>query len=162
MQSGGSISLPKTVSGMEQALVFLLGNERYALDVVHIQEVLESPRRHYIPRAPAAYLGAINFHGSILPVLDMVTCLGYSGKQRDGRIIVLPGTLCPIALAVTGILGIVSPATGDVSSLQEEDQPDCVKGVVIHDGEPLKLLDVVRLRESLEQWAKSTGGELES
>ena len=56
---------------MGQVLTFRLGEERYGLEMAKVQEIIEAPRFYYIPLAPPCYLGAINFHGTILPVLDL-------------------------------------------------------------------------------------------
>ena len=61
---------------MDRVLLFRLGDDLYALEVDQVQEVVESPRYHYIPRAPAGFAGAINFHGSIVPVLDLAAFFG--------------------------------------------------------------------------------------
>jgi chemotaxis signal transduction protein len=145
---------------MEQVLVFRLGEELCALEVAHIQEILESPRYHYIPLAPAAFPGAINFHGSILPVLDLGVCLGFAGDQQNGRIIVLAASLCPLALAVTAIQRIV-PLDADalLPSREEGRLAGCSRAAFSLDGEMINLLDAARLLASLEMTEKGTGGD---
>jgi purine-binding chemotaxis protein CheW len=145
---------------MELVLVFRLGEELCALEVAHIQEVLESPRYHYIPLAPANFPGAINFHGSILPVLDLGACLGLPGDQQNGRIIVLAASLCPLALAVTAIQRIV-PLDADalLPSPQDGRLAGCSRAAFSLDGEIINLLDAARLLASLEMTEKGTGGD---
>ena len=145
---------------MELVLVFRLGEELCALEVAHIQEVLESPRYHYIPLAPADFPGAINFHGSILPVLDLGVRLGVAGDQQHGRIIVLAASLCPLALAVTAIERIV-PLDADTLLPPREDGrlAGCSRAAFSLDGEIINLLDAARLLASLEMTEKGTGGE---
>lgn len=145
---------------MEQVLVFRLGEEHYALEVAHIQEVVESPRYHYIPRMPAAFLGAINFHGSILPVLDLGAGSGSAGEQRDGRIIVLAAALCPLALAVTAVQRIVLlDADALLPSREEGRLAGCSRAAFSLDGETIHLLDAARLLASLEKTEMGTGGD---
>jgi len=143
---------------MEQVLVFRLGEELYALAVADIQEVIESPHYHYIPLAPAAFSGAINFHGSILPVLDLGACLGFAGDRQNGRIIVLATSLCRLALAVTAIQRIV-PLDADalLPSLKGCRLAGCSRAVFSLDGEMINLLDAARLLTSLEMAEMGSG-----
>jgi len=145
---------------MEQVLVFRLGEELYALEVAHVQEVIESPRYHYIPLAPAEFLGAINFHGSILPVLDLVASLGFAGDQRDGRIIVLAAALCPLALVVSAIRRIV-PLDAEALLPPPTEGPlaDCSRATFSFDDTMVNLLDGARLLTSLEKSGRMTGGD---
>lgn len=145
---------------MEQVLIFRLGEELHALEVAHVQEVVESPRYHYIPLAPAAFLGAINFHGSILPVLDLGVCLGIAGDQRDGRIVVLATALCSLALAVSAIRRIV-PLDAEALLPPRIEGPlaGCSRGVFSLDDETINLLDAARLLASLEKSGMVTGGD---
>lgn len=145
---------------MEQVLVFRLGEELHALEVAHVQEVVESPAYHYIPLAPATFLGAINFHGSILPVLDLGASLGIAGDQRDGRIIVLAATLCPLALAVSAIRRIVSiDAEALLPPRIEGPLAGCSRAVFSLDGETINLLDAANLLTGLEKSGMVRGGD---
>jgi purine-binding chemotaxis protein CheW len=136
---------------MDQLLAFQLGSESYGLEVTHIQEVVEAPPLYYIPRAPASLLGAINFHGGILPVLDLAACLGFGEGARDPRIIVLTPDDAPLALAVSVIAGIV-PFAEESLLLGQEDQGlvACIRAVLPDRGEMINLLDLNRLLGRLE------------
>jgi purine-binding chemotaxis protein CheW len=124
-------------------LAFHLGEGRYALPLEQVQEVVEAPRLHFLPRAPKGFLGAINFHGSIVPVLDLVAHLGLSGEGRDARVVVLAPAACAVALAVTALQGVIPVTTAAETETA---------------GEGVELLDTARLRESLERLIKGTGG----
>ena len=56
---------------MEQLLTFSVQDERYGIDIKDVQEIIESPQLHYVPRAPDVCLGVINFHGNIVSVVDL-------------------------------------------------------------------------------------------
>jgi chemotaxis signal transduction protein len=143
---------------MGQVLVFRLGEEHHGLEVSQIQEVVESPRYHYIPLAPATFPGAINFHGSILPVLDLGACFGYAGDQRDGRLIVLAAALCPLALAVTAVRRIVTIDADDLLPPRPEGRlAGCSRAAFDLDGEMINLLDAARLLASLEKTGRGMG-----
>ncbi len=134
---------------MDLLLTFRLAEGCYALPLEQVQEVVEAPRLHFLPRAPTGFLGAINFHGSIVPVLDLVAHLGLTGDRRDPRLVVLTPERCAVALAVTTVLQVV-PAAADEAAGEGRAPGEA--------GEGIELLDVEWLRESLERLIKGTGG----
>lgn len=144
---------------MEQALVFSLGSEHCALPVAHIQEIVESPVFYYIPLAPSVIPGAINFHGNILPVIDLPACLGFSADQRDRRIIVLAAALCKLALTVSAIRRIV-PLDPDAltSACTEGKLTDLSRAAFTIGDEIINLLDAPKLVAGLEKIGLATGG----
>lgn len=137
---------------MEQVLVFRVAEELYGLEVAKIQEVSESLPLHYIPRAPAHLLGAVNFHGNILPVLDLAAYLGFPRGQRDPRVVVLVPELGALALAVTTVGRIVGFEADALLPFPQERQADCcIRAVLSREGEMINLLDTARLLASLEK-----------
>lgn len=149
---------------MEQVLIFRLGEaeELYALGVANLQEVVESPPLHYIPRAPAHFEGAINYHGSILPVLDLSSYLGFAGKSRDHRVIVLAFDLCRMALRVAAVDKIITvdPEAFQPAGEQDQTANTYVRTVIRReeDDPVIQLLDVARLLASLERPRTGGGG----
>jgi len=55
---------------METYLTFLLENEKFAVPVAHVLEVLLKQQITPVPKTAAHILGIINFRGDILPVID--------------------------------------------------------------------------------------------
>jgi purine-binding chemotaxis protein CheW len=150
---------------MEQVLVFSLGEDDplYALEVEHLQEVVESPTLYYIPRAPEYFRGAINYHGSILPVLDLPSYLGITERTRDPRVIVLAFDICRLALAVAGVHKIISV---NPESIQEAGKEEGMASIYVRtiirreeDNALIELLDVAQLLSSLENPRKGGGGK---
>jgi len=136
---------------MEQVLVFHLGEETFGLEVGFIQEVVESPLLHYIPRASPHILGAINFHGNILPVLDLAACQGFASGTRDHRVIVLPPEVCSLALAVASIRRIIPLDAEALLPFPREQQGQLyIRAVLNYQGTMVNLLDTTRLLASLE------------
>ena len=135
-----------------QVLLLRLGEELFGLGVEHIQEVVEAPQLHYIPRAPQHLLGAINFHGTILPVLDLAASQGFAEAPHDPRIVVLTAELCPIGLAVRQLGRIVPlPADALLPPAGEETPGVFIRGVFTHEGEMVNLLDMPGLLKTLDR-----------
>ena len=67
---------------VRQAGFFRLANDLYALEVTHLQEVLEIERLTPIPLAPPALLGMVNLRGRILPLFDLKGVLGLARQPE--------------------------------------------------------------------------------
>nr|NIS40474.1 purine-binding chemotaxis protein CheW [Desulfuromonadales bacterium] len=145
---------------MSQVLVFRLGDELYGLEVTRIQEVAEAPSLHYIPRAPEHFLGAINFHGNILPVFDLGAFLGFASREKDERVIVLTGADGNMALAAEQIKGFVPyDAEALMPVDQERKNNSYIHSVMSREEEMINLLDIDELLGHLEVHLDGTGGQ---
>src|SRR6478609_7916405 len=72
-------------------LTFALGDEKFAIPVDHVQEVVEFGQVTKVPNAPVYMLGIINLRGRVLPLLDTKLKLGLTATVRTqkSRIMVL-------------------------------------------------------------------------
>lgn len=145
---------------MNQVLVFRIGDELYGLEVTWIQEVAEAPKLHYIPRAPEFLLGAINFHGNIVPVLDLSSFLGFERRQNDLRVIVLTAKKCSLALATHHIRGFVPHDAEALTPVDQEYKKDSyIRSVMNRQEEMINLLDIDELLDHLGAYLDGTGGK---
>lgn len=55
---------------MRQFISFYLGNERYAIDILHAKEIGRLHELSPVPEAPEYLLGIMNLRGQILTVTD--------------------------------------------------------------------------------------------
>jgi len=134
---------------MELVLVFQVAEEFYGLEIAHIQEVVDSPTYHYIPKAPESFVGAINFHGTILPVLDLMEHLSFPRGERDHRVIVLVPSICRLALSPSTICKVVPMDSDSMTPLQEDGNRNFIRAMFTHDEKMINLLDLAALCESL-------------
>src|ERR1044071_4094773 len=72
-------------------LTFGLGQEKFAIPVDHVQEVVELGQVTKVPNSPHYMVGIINLRGRILPLLDTKLKLGLEAteKSKKCRIMVL-------------------------------------------------------------------------
>jgi chemotaxis-related protein WspB len=71
-------------------LLFQMGDDRYALDVLQVAEVLPLVRVKVIPQAPAWVAGIIDYHGAPVPLIDLCQlALGCPARRRFGTRIIL-------------------------------------------------------------------------
>lgn len=137
--------------GTERLLLFTLGDRRYALDLGNIAEVLPPPVTFPVPWAPPCLMGAMNFHGSLVAVLDLAAFMKIGPLVPDGNVLVLDRGLTNLALWVDRVGNIV-PADG----VLEEDlssEPLVEKVLIMADGE-VSMLALANLLERVEEAMK--------
>lgn len=61
---------------LPQYLTFRLGKETYALDILHIKEIIEYGGLTEVPLMPKFLRGVINLRGSVVPVIDLAVRFG--------------------------------------------------------------------------------------
>ena len=131
-----------------------VANERFAVPVERVREILQVQPVARMPNAPPHFLGMIDVRGQSVPVVDMRQKLGL-GECRDNentRIIVLQ-------VAVDGrdiVLGLKTDRVFEVTVLdggQLERPPeigtkwqsDCIAGIGRRDGAFVTVFDLSRL-----------------
>ena len=94
-----------------EVLVFVLGGEEYAVDILKVQEIRGYEKVTTIPGAPAYLKGVVNLRGIIVPVIDMRIKFALAEAKYDSFTVV-------IILRVAGrVVGIVVDAVSDVVRL---------------------------------------------
>ena len=136
---------------MELVLIFHLADEWFGLEVDDIQEIVESPELNFVPRAPDSTIGAINFHGNIVPVLDLGKYLGLADTTYGDRAVVLPIGQRALALGVSAIHRIVPLDPELMLPCQQEEQKKLhIRMLYNYDGKMINMLDIPSLQSSLE------------
>jgi purine-binding chemotaxis protein CheW len=96
-------------------LVFTLAGRQYAFDLAQVAEVVEQPALWPIPLAPPCYHGAMNFHGTIVAVMDLAMYLGLPAGAGVGKVIVLYTRIAALAFCVEGISRITPQGQAKLS-----------------------------------------------
>ena len=60
----------------QQVLVFAVGENRYAMDILHLKEVGRMPRLEMDPSATDVALGVVRLHGRPMPIYDLAPLVG--------------------------------------------------------------------------------------
>ena len=135
---------------MTLTLIFTLAEESYGLEIDAIQELVEDPSLHYVPRAEGVLTGAINFHGQILAVIDLPALLDFSGEKRDHRHVVLTPEFKSLALTVSCIERIVELDLSVLQPTPEDAEDKAIRGVVGLEERRINLLDTDEVFSRLE------------
>ena len=68
---GEALALPAEGVAGAAALVFDVGGQRFGLPVEHVVQIVEMVELTPLPKAPEIVAGVINFHGRVIPLVDV-------------------------------------------------------------------------------------------
>ncbi len=135
-------------------LTFALGEEKFAISVEHVQEVVEFGQVTKVPNAPQYMLGIINLRGRVLPLLDTRMKLGLSATEltQKSRVMVLEilqedksvaiGALVDIAKEVVELTSQDIQAAPEFENLKTSAP---ITGIVNDHGDITMIMDIARV-----------------
>ncbi|GAB3258676.1 chemotaxis protein CheW [Chitinimonas naiadis] len=102
-----------------QYLTFRLGGEIYALEILHIKEIIEYGGLTEVPLMPRFLRGVINLRGAVVPVIDLAVRFGRAPTEIGRR-------SCIVIVEVQydddwHDLGVIVDAVDEVLELPAED-----------------------------------------
>jgi purine-binding chemotaxis protein CheW len=134
----------------KKLLIFSLAESLHALDLTQIAEVIDLPQSMApIPLAPDCYCGALNFHGTIVAVMDLAFFLGLTRSGSGGKIIVLHSAIASLAFLVDAVIRITPQA--EAAFAPPADDNRFSSATICLTGASITLLDpglIVREAES--------------
>jgi purine-binding chemotaxis protein CheW len=136
-------------------LTFALGNEKFAIPVEHVQEVVEFSQVTKVPNAPHYMVGIINLRGQILPLLDTKLKLGLPAteKSRKSRIMVLDISTGDNKNLHIGAMVDLAREVIEIAPKDIQDPPDVdnlkssapITGVVNNSGDITMIMDITKV-----------------
>ncbi|MFO7916060.1 MAG: chemotaxis protein CheW [Candidatus Krumholzibacteriales bacterium] len=95
-----------------QFITFTLGNEKYAVEIEKVKEVILPIDTYPVPGMPVQVRGVINLRGEIVPILEIVSSLGISDNsagsdEKSRRIIIIDGEDGGIGFEVDRVIEVV-------------------------------------------------------
>lgn len=123
---------------------FQLGADRYAIDARCVVEIVPLVNVKELPHAPPYVAGLFNYHGSIVPVLDLCRLTQNSSCKPylSSRTILIDYGRVTGAPAGTRLLGLQAEKVTEVVNRTVETQPSPIQigaspyldGIFFHDG----------------------------
>lgn len=151
---------------VRRLLALTLGDERFALDIGVVREVLDFGALTRIPRMPRHVRGVVNLRGAAVPVVDLRTRLGMGTVERTvhARIVIVEAPAPPEAGGGVTLVGALADAVREVIEIAAaavEPPPrmgtpvpaEVLAGIFRHDGRHVLLLDADRLFDDEEPGA---------
>lgn len=131
----------------EEYLCFKVGNERYAVNIMDIKEIVKPREVTEVPRAPAFIPGIISLRGVIIPVFNLRARLHLPSvaDSSKSRIIIVKRGSDFCGVLVDEVIQVVRIAADEIENppnvLDGVDR-EFVRGIGRYDGKMLILLNM--------------------
>jgi purine-binding chemotaxis protein CheW len=104
-----------------EVLVFVLGKEEYAVDILKVQEIRGYEKVTPIPSAPDYLKGVVNLRGTIVPVIDLRVKFRMAEPRYDSFtvVVILRIGKRVIGVVVDGVSDVVRLAAHEVKPAPE-------------------------------------------
>jgi len=138
-----------TAAMAEKVLIFALGEERYAVPLLKVKEVIALNEITPVPFAPPYFRGIMNLRGQVISVIDLRLKLGQKNPVFNSETAVVILDLSPLSL------GVIVDTVDSVHTVTEKElQPppdiktkkesDCISAVIKRDKQLILLLEIAR------------------
>ena len=142
-----------STSGSEEFLIFKVGSEEYAVDILSVQEIRGYDSVTALANTPDFIKGVINLRGTIVPVIDLRLKLRLKEARYDAFTVMI------VLNVEDRVVGIVVDSVSDVIALNAEQirpTPEFgasvdtrfISGIGTVDDRMLILLDIETLIDS--------------
>lgn len=142
------MSLEVIHSEGSQLITFILGEEKYGLDILKVRECIRfTENLTQIPGMPEFIVGMFNLRGLVIPVMDLRKKFGMPTEDQTGILIII------IVQVEDKNIGIIVDSVADVIFIKKEDMQETgelavyvdtkfIKGVAKIKNEMIILLDI--------------------
>jgi purine-binding chemotaxis protein CheW len=162
--SSAIVALQSGAALPSQFLTFMLGEDQYAVGILHIKEIIEYGSLATVPMMPDCVRGVINLRGAVVPVMDLSARFGRAPSSISKRscivIVEVEGDgECKqvMGMLVDAVNAVVEIAAGDIEpapSFGTRIRPDFIGGIgklmEKNRGKFVILLDIERVLSSEE------------
>ncbi len=131
-----------------QYMVFAIGAQEYAIDVMVVREIRGWVQESKLPNLPPHIRGVINLRGMVIPILDLRSRFGFESGEVGSRNVVIimqvgERTVGVLVDAITEILTISKDQIKPVPDMgMSGADSDFLTGVHVIEERLLALLDV--------------------
>ena len=133
-----------------QWVTFHLGDEKYGVNVMQVQEVLRVSEIAPVPGAQSYVLGIINLRGNVVTVIDTRSRFGKISKEMDdaSRILIIESDDQVVGILVDCVSEVVYLRSSDIEAtpnVGNEENSRFIQGVSNRDDDLLILVDLNKL-----------------
>ncbi|NLL82203.1 MAG: purine-binding chemotaxis protein CheW [Tissierellia bacterium] len=140
---------------MERFIIFINNQQKFAINISHVEKIIEYQVPNPIPEAPDFLLGVIQYSGSVLPVVDLNKKLYYldTVPGEDDKIIVIMWKDTYLGLTVDEIVGIKGYDDDklEMSSMDTHISNRYITGFIKEDEDITIVLDTNKVFDSKQE-----------
>jgi purine-binding chemotaxis protein CheW len=142
-----------TREATREVLVFVLGKEEYAVDILKVQEIRGYDKVTPLPAAPAYLKGVVNLRGVIVPVIDLRVKFGMADPAYDAStvMVILRIAARMVGIVVDGVSDTIHLAPGEVKAAPELGSlvdSSYLAGLATRDERIILLVDIEKFLSS--------------
>lgn len=121
-------------SDSRQFVIFVCGNEVFAVDMTPVQEIIRVPEVVRVPLAPATLEGLANLRGKVLPIISLRRLFGFVEREDDDAtralVIDLGQPLGFVVDRVSSVVGVESSRIEAVDTLNVTVKTELLSGLL--------------------------------
>lgn len=122
-------------------LMFRVGQERFAVELLAVDEVMDLPTIHHVPEMPPAMLGVVSVRGMLTPVYSPQAVLGVPLAIREAVLIFRLGR-SRVGVLIDDVDDAIAVDVGELRKLQGTvTAGGAVLGVIRHAGVLVAIVD---------------------
>jgi chemotaxis signal transduction protein len=121
-----------------------VAKESYAMPVAQVIQVARIGDITAVPGAPRSVLGVRNFHGQILPVLDLAQLLGVTRTEPAMYVIVGEAVGQRAGLAIDEVTEV-----GELAEPTEDTESGLLTGATLAGGDLIGILDMAAIIDAV-------------
>lgn len=132
-------------AGRQELISFRIGGQEFCVDIMVVREIRGYSQATPLPHAPAFVRGVINLRGSVLPVVDLASRLGFESAEAAARqviiVVQIRGELVGLMVdAVSDILTVTDEMIQPTPPVASESTRAFVRGLICVDGKMISLI----------------------
>jgi purine-binding chemotaxis protein CheW len=122
-------------------LVFRIGSERFAVDLIAVDEVIDLPVIYHVPEMPPAMVGVVTVRGSLTPVYSPHASLGIPLAQSEA-VLIFRRMGTRVGVLIDDVEDAITVDLRELRKAPATDGDDSlVLGVIRHEGALLAVVD---------------------
>ncbi len=135
-----------------QVVAFRLGKEEYAVDILHVQEIVRLLNITRVPRSAKHIEGVVNLRGNIVPIINLHQrfTIESAGEEEDKRIVVFQFDDFKAGIIVDEVSEVLALNSNDIEETDKvysSMSSDFIKGIARVDSRLFLLLDLQKIIE---------------
>ncbi|MFZ4402585.1 MAG: chemotaxis protein CheW [Pseudobdellovibrionaceae bacterium] len=129
-------------------LSFHLGNEKYAIPLLSVKEVLALPEFTPIPHTPSHFVGIMNIRGQVISAIDLRVKFGIKPQTTEETCVIiidLHGQY--LGVIIDSVDSVIAPKENELSEkpyIEGQKGSEYVTGVYRKDKELTLILDIYK------------------
>ena len=133
---------------MKRFLEFSLANEKYAIPLLAVKEVIAVPDVTPIPFSPTHFLGIMNLRGQVISVVDLRTKLGIKVQNStETAVIICDLGVVNLGVVVNSVDSVLTLSESEINSkpeIQNSKSSQYIIGVTEKNKKLILILDIAK------------------